>query len=103
MASTAMKPTLCRLKAYSAPGLPRPTKSFISSSRRKEWRVARSRRRLLLLLLLVLLLVFLWSGLGRSSSSFLGTRLRGSSGGGARHSFLRGAADNGRHGEIALG
>src|SRR3546814_13797446 len=27
MASTAMKPTLCRLSAYCAPGLPRPTQS----------------------------------------------------------------------------
>jgi len=29
------------LKAYSAPGLPRPIKSFISSSRRKERKAAR--------------------------------------------------------------
>src|SRR6478736_871313 len=59
MVSAAMKPTLCRLKAYSAPGLPRPTKSFISHPDRKN--------------------------------------------GGGRRSFLSGAADDGRHGEIALG
>ena len=59
-------------------------------------------RRLVLLLLLLLLLVFLWSGLGRSDGSFLGARLCGGSGGG-RGSFLSGAADDGRHGEIALG
>src|SRR4029079_9907002 len=63
---------------------------------------ARSRRRLVLLLLLLLVLVFLWSGRGRSGGSFLSARLCGSSGGG-RRSFLSGAANDGRHGEVSLG
>src|SRR3569833_547137 len=34
IASTAMKPTLWRLPAYFAPGLPRPTKSSMASTAR---------------------------------------------------------------------
>src|SRR6476469_3111388 len=102
MASTAMNPTLCRLKAYSAPGLPRPTKSFISSSRQKERKAVRRRRRLVLLLLLLLLLVFLPSSLDRSGS-FLSAWLCGSRGSDGRTGFLGGAADNGRDREVVLG
>src|SRR6185369_14210349 len=72
--SSAMKPTLCRLSAYCAPGLPRPTNSFMSHpSEAGESPPRRGLFLLLVLLLLVLLRLVLLRGalgtLGRSSLS----------------------------------
>src|SRR4026207_126562 len=75
IASTAMKPTLWRLSAYCAPGLPRPTKSFIASSssqragRAAPEDIARDVKKLFLLLVLLLFflgLLFGGGGLGGS-------------------------------------